>query len=139
MDILNDFQLEDNAEQGAELVLLNPVTGKQLSETVDGVEYVTIVTMRGTDSPTFDTLTKDENVLRLVGGEDFDEEASILRICAGLIMGWKNVHDGDKELVYSKENAIKLMKRPWILKQCRMFAETRSNFFLSSLETKKKS
>ncbi len=135
MDILNDFQLESDAERGAELKLRDPRTGKELKDE----NGYTIIKLQGTDSPKCEQLHKEEERRMLIDGDDFDKDESLIRVLAGLIMGWSNLHEGENPLEFNEENKIKLLNRPWFRGQVNRFVETRTNFFLDYSEKNEKS
>ena len=132
MDIFNNFQLEKDAERGAELVLRNPRTGKELVDETTNEKL--IIKILGTDSRQHAELEREEEKRLLIDGDDYDSKAGLIRIASGLIVSWSNIHIGDELLEFSRENAIKLLEIKWVLDQVKLFAETRTNFFLNSSE-----
>lgn len=122
MDILNNYNLEEDAECGASYTLLDPRTGSELDITFE---------IRGTDSETHDKLLRIEQDSKLILGDKYNYDAGEIRMLSGLIIGWTNILDGDKEFSFSSENAIHLLtKKRWVFDQIKSFAETRTNFFL---------
>lgn len=130
--IINDFNLTEDAERGAELNLLNPRT----SEKFEG----TVIKLAGADSRAYRAKKQQQESARLakmVKRQDYslqatpEEESELL---AEITLGWTGVFEkinGEVvEIEFSKEAARKLyLDQFWIRAQVSGFVTERSNFF----------
>lgn len=120
---LNNYNLEEDAERGAELVLLDPRTGEELD---------VVINLKGVDSPTHEQLLRSEQTRKLAEGDDYVFGDGVIRVMTGLITGWSNITKDDKEYPYNYENSIGLLSdKKWVYDQIDNFVSTRTNFFLS--------
>lgn len=117
----------------ATLVLVHPVSGEKLDIEMQCV---------GLDSDQFKAVDRQlskkrmmeaqrqGNVKKIVRSFDFDqdEEDNLTRLAA-CICGWKNVIENEKQVKFTKDAAVDVMKKyPWIKDQIADFVSDRANF-----------
>lgn len=126
-----DFAKRDvaaKAEEGAELEVLDPVTG----ETV-GV----FITLAGADSSVHRKATAMIAKRRMNGAKGFRSksfdpekfEAESIEVLAACTLGWKGVVVDGAALPCGRDNAIKLYTRfPWLREQVDQFVSDRTEY-----------
>lgn len=137
---LSTFEITD--EMLGTLNVKNPNTGEEL-------EGVTI-TFMGTESPRYREIAKERTAKRRFDAarraipsdefsmkqslKDIEEmEGSMIDTVAIAIVNWTGISVDGKEVPFSLENAITVLKRfPWLFAQCNQFLSNRTNFKLAS-------
>lgn len=126
-----DFASRDvaaKAEEGAELEVLDPVTGEAV-----GVYIV----LAGADSSVHRKATASLSKRRLNGQKGFRNkgwdpekmEAESIEILAACTLSWKGVLVDGAPLPCSRDNAIKMYTRfPWLREQVEQFISDRSEY-----------
>ena len=126
---LTKYNVTAAADNGADLELVDPITG-------DALEGVTI-RLLGTDSAAYRNYARDMQRKRMEKlaksrnrKPDFSvseqEEAEMLAICT---VGWAGLEEDGEELKFSHDAAVKLyMDYPWIKEQVDSFVGDRANF-----------
>lgn len=127
---LTEFNLKEDAERGAEYILLNPRTGAPEDVTIN---------LKGADSPTHDKLLREEQSRKVLDGDDYDVNAGVMRLTAGLVINWEGLKFNGKEFKCTPENVIEFFsKQEWAYEQVQRFVEGRLNFFLIASPKKEK-
>jgi len=117
------------AEQGAELALLHPGTGKALGITIR---------LAGVDSDIYRKASRKITEKRLnrgrVGKLDLEAvEDEGLTVMAACTLGWSGVVVDGQELPCTRDNAQAVYRRfPWIREQVDAFMGDRANFLPKS-------
>ena len=129
---LNQLNLTEKADKGAELHLEHPVSGELLEH--DGKPMV--IRLSGTDSAAYRKKQREHQNKRLAKmakgrKADFsindDEACELLAACT---LGWSNIIKDGEELDFSEDAAFDLYKEfPWMREQVDAFIGDRSNFF----------
>lgn len=124
---LNDINLTEAAEIGAELTLEHPVTGEPLD---------IVIHLAGTDSSAYRMKQKEINskrIMKMARGKkpEFNTtDAEACELLAACTLGWSGVVIGGEEVEFSKDAAISLYREHnWIREQVDMFIGDRANFF----------
>lgn len=120
-------RFKGKADAGAEMVVVDPGTG----EPTDAV-----IRLAGADSQAW-RRANHELATRLLKSsrgkidKAFDErEANTAEMLASVTLGWQNIEEMGKELVYTPEAAKKLyLVYPWLAEQADNFIGNRANFF----------
>lgn len=127
---LNDINLTEAAEIGAELILEHPVTGEPLD---------IVIHLAGTDSSAYRMKQKEitgKRIAKMARGKKPDFAASDSEACellAACTLGWDGILEGGEEVKFSKESAKNLyMEHNWIREQVDLFIGDRANFFTKS-------
>lgn len=125
---LNDINLSEQADAGAELNLEHPVSG----EKIDGM----VITLAGSDSKAFRAKQKEINASRLTKmlkrksaglQHSDDEDCDLLASCT---LGWSGIVAGGEKIKFSHAAAKKLyLEHNWIREQVDEFIGNRANFF----------
>jgi hypothetical protein len=134
---LSNINLEKNAEQGADMELVHPVTGDVMIQ--DNGKPITIKVL-GTDSKAYRNGQREYQRKRIAKmaksrnkSVDYtvsDEDAAIL--LAECTAGWDGIIVDGKKLEFSKDAAEELyLKFNWIREQVDGFIGDRANFFQS--------
>lgn len=127
---LKQFDVVSAAEEGATLMLRDPVTGNALDATI---------TVVGSDSERYRSAQSEEQMKLLrrkqtgekVDADEWREQAS--RILSRATIGWTNVTEGEKELECNERNARYIYSTyPWVREQVDKFINERSNFLSPS-------
>ncbi len=130
---LNELDLAEMADGGADLELEHPVTGELLDH--EGKKF--IITLAGTDSAAYRNKQRELQSKRIAkmsrkrNNKDFilsDEDTSAL--LAAATIGWSGIMVGGEEIEFSTAAAKKLyLERNWIREQVDVFVGDRANFF----------
>lgn len=127
---LSQLNLEQSAEQGADLILDHPVTGDKLD---------IVITLAGTDSAVYRRKQKEINARRMTKlsrGKKADLSISDDEACdmlAACTLGWKNVMLDNEAIKFSTDAAKQLyLDYHWIREQVDEFIGDRANFFKAS-------
>lgn len=125
---LNDINLTEKSDAGAELTLEHPVTGDKL----EGMKIM----LAGSDSKAFRAKQKEINSARITRmmkrkssslQNSDDDECELLAACT---LGWSGIVAGGEELAFSNAAAKNLyMEHNWIREQVDEFVGNRANFF----------
>lgn len=128
---LDELNLEPQANEGATLTLLHPITDEPLFN--DNGEPM-LIHLVGSES----TIMNDEIKIRARKkvnkksksnniDEVIESSTNILAVCT---IGWQGICENGVDIVFSKENAISLYTRyPWVRQQVDAFICERANFF----------
>lgn len=119
MDLANLYT-RDNAEKGMEMQLINPDDGSVIKGD-DGEPWTIIVI--GTDSDRY------QRILREAARKRNKTEDDGIENMASLVLDWSGLVLNKEPYVFSRDNAIKLLRDfPWIRDQVLQFAAERRNF-----------
>lgn len=123
---LTRFDVKSASTAGADLHLVNPMTGEKIGTDEAPVSIRVI----GRDSPVVrDTMSGIER--RKTRGENIDREEEGLELLCAVVVGWEGIEFDGKPLEFSKENARKIFSDPrteWVGEQVGPFALSRRNF-----------
>jgi len=129
---LNDFNLTEASEQGADMQLEHPVTGEPLEH--DGKPMV--IHLAGVDSVAYRKKQRalQNKRLQLMARSrkpDFDDiDSDGVELLAACTLGWSGLVMGGKELKFTRAEAVDLYeKQVWIREQVDAFVGDRANFF----------
>jgi len=112
----NNFN--DLNETGAEFIPYNPIT----YEPFDCKIIICSANSR--------RFKKVQREIMKAGAKNTSDDVSF-KLIAGLVVGWENIEDGDKQVEFTPENLIKILeKQDWLFIQIERFVEDSSNFFL---------
>lgn len=124
-----DFASRDcvqRAEQGAELEVIDPITGKSTD---------VFIVLAGADSPQYRNTSLMFTRRRIRNGarSEFDPEKlekENIEVLAACTLSWKGVVLEGKELPCTRENAVMLYTRfPWVKEQVERFVIDRTSYF----------
>ena len=127
MDI-TDIYTAEACEKGAEMQVINPITGKKTD---------CFITVMGVDSVAFRNGKRKgsrailEAVSNASKGDDLSpiEFATTADVLAGVTTGWRGFTNKGKEFPFSNENVIALyLNSPDIANQVDIFIANRANF-----------
>jgi len=114
----NDINYNDINETGAEFIPFNPVTYEALD--------CKIITCSANSR----RFKKVQRELIKSNAKNTSEDITF-KLVAGLVVGWENIEDGDKQIEFTPDNLIKILKaQDWLFIQLERFIEDSSNFFL---------
>lgn len=129
---LNDFNLAEKAEQGAELYLEHPGTGEGLES--NGQKWT--IRLAGTDSKQYRNKSREiqnRRLNKIAKGRKADFGGTDLEACellASCTLGFVGLQKGGETLEFSYDAAVDLyMTQLWIREQVDTFVGERSNFF----------
>ena len=131
---LNDLNLTEKAEQGADMVLEHPVTGEPLSQ--DGKPIT--IKLAGTDSSAYrkkQRTLQNNRLQKLSRGKKIlgSSEAEDCDLLAACTLGWSGITEGGKAIPHSHAAAAALyIKHGWIREQVDLFIADRANFFTAA-------
>lgn len=115
------------SDEGAELVLVHPITGKPLDAKI---------TVIGPDSPRsrqaqralLDQLMEDRRKGKTP--DDIETERRAAAMAAALTIGWSGIEWNGEPLPCTRENVMRVYtERRWVREQVEGFAAERANFF----------
>ena len=134
---LSKFNVEQAAEQGADLILRNPVDDELL-----GTEKKRVtIKLLGTDSKAWRNKNREaqrKRVAKMVRNraKNVDHTVSDEEACemlAACTMGWSNIELDGQKLEYSEKAAYQLyLDHIWIREQVDAFIADRANFFTTA-------
>ncbi len=128
---LNDFNLTEKAEQGADLYLEHPGTGEALES--DGKKWA--IRLAGTDSKQYRNKSRalqNKRLNKVAKGRKADFGGTDLESCellASCTLGWSGLVKDGQPLEFSYDAAVDLyMTQLWIREQVDVFVGERTNF-----------
>ena len=127
MDVFQ-FKLAEDSEHGAECQLRHPKTGEPIPV------WITVI---GPDSKAARKAQTD--ILRAAQRNEDDIDVRAAKYMAAVTKGWRNIAEGDKDLVFSNDEAIRVYtNQVWIREQVEVFQAQRINFPGASSPSSKK-
>ena len=115
---LNDFDLCRDADDGFEMIVKNPRTGKPTDIKISVI---------GSDSKTY--RAAKSKIFRKAASSDVDTDDLSAEVYAACVTGWSGVNRGGKDIDFSYEAALSLFTDlPWLMDQVGVAVETRANF-----------
>lgn len=129
---LNDLDLTQSADIGAEMTVIHPITGLPLCDEDGNVMKLFLV---GSDSKRLREAMKvrarSELMKRNPIKFDLDDaENKAAELLAACTLGWSHVIEGGVNLEFTNENAKRIyLKFGWLRQQADAFINDRANFF----------
>jgi len=132
---LNDINLEAQSNDGADVQLEHPVTGKSLEH--DGKPMT--IRVAGTDSAAYRNKQRElqnRRLQKIAKGRkpDFsNSDAEACELLAACTLGWSGIVVGGDDIAFSQKAAEELYgKHVWIREQVDLFIGDRANFFTTA-------
>jgi len=129
---LNDINLEEKADEGAEVILEHPVTGEPLEH--DGKPMS--IKVSGTDSAAYRKKQRElhnRRLQKIAKGRkpDFtNSDSEACELLAACTIGWSGIVAGGEVVKFSQSEARSLYEQhAWIREQVDLFIGDRANFF----------
>lgn len=98
----------------------------QLKHPVTGDALDIVFTVYGTDSKVYRQSLRD-----IISNSERDLNNDDILLIASCVKYFKNILDGEKEVIFSLESTIEILRDyPWILDQIAVAISNKSNFFL---------